>query len=155
MAEVKLAGKLHSLGDLVNLQPRVAEQPARGVQSRGDQKLLQGLPLCGEEQFSQSGIADSGHGDQFAHPPIAIRFGQLTVWLYSLPPREGRGVIFSTGTRNSFVVLPLALALPPEWNLAVAVIVIQAFVEMLGMLTFIRVVPAWLLRDAERGDRTN
>jgi ACR3 family arsenite transporter len=64
-------------------------------------------------------------------------------------------VIFSTGTRNSFVVLPLALALPPEWNLAVAVIVIQAFVEMLGMLTFIRVVPGWLLRDAETGDRTD
>lgn len=86
---------------------------------------------------------------------LAAFVGRLTVWLYSLPPREGRGVIFSTGTRNSFVVLPLALALPPEWNLAVAVIVIQAFVEMLGMLTFIRVVPRWLLPDAERGDRTN
>lgn len=81
--------------------------------------------------------------------------GRLTVWLYALPPRAGRGVIFSTGTRNSFVVLPLALALPPEWNLAVAVIVIQAFVEMLGMLAFIRVVPAWLLRDAEPADCTN
>jgi len=85
-----------------------------------------------------------------AYVALAAVVGWLTVWLCSLPPREGRGVIFSTGTRNSFVVLPRALALPPEWNLAVAVIVIQAFVEMLGMLTFVRVVPRWLLPDAER-----
>ncbi len=65
---------------------------------------------------------------------LAAVIGRLTVWLYSLPPKSGRGVIFSTGTRNSFVVLPLALALPSECRLAVAVIVIQAFVEMLGML---------------------
>lgn len=90
-----------------------------------------------------------------AYVALAAFVGRLTGWLFSLPPRVGRSVIFSTGTRNSFVVLPLALALPPEWNLAVAVIVIQAFVEMLGMLAFIRVVPAWLLRDEERGDRTN
>lgn len=82
-----------------------------------------------------------------AYMALAAFVGRLTVWLYSLPPREGRGVIFSTGTRNSFVVLPLALALPAEWQLAVAVIVIQALVEMLGMLVFIRMVPAWLLRD--------
>jgi arsenite transporter len=79
---------------------------------------------------------------------LAAVIGRLTVWLYSLPPRAGRGVIFSTGTRNSFVVLPLALALPAEWQLAVAVIVIQAFVEMLGMLIFIRLVPGWLLRES-------
>ena len=91
----------------------------------------------------------------FVYVALAACVGRLTVWLYSLPPREGRGVIFSTGTRNSFVVLPLALALPPEWQLAVAVIVIQAFVEMLGMLIFIRVVPGWLLRDGERGDGTD
>jgi ACR3 family arsenite transporter len=85
---------------------------------------------------------------------LAAVVGRLTVWLYSLPPREGRGVIFSTGTRNSFVVLPLALALPAEWHLAVAVIVIQAFVEMLGMLVFIRLVPGWLLRDGVVGEIT-
>ena len=56
-------------------------------------------------------------------------------------------MIFSTGTRNSFVVLPLALALPSEWNVAVAVILNQAFAEMLGMLVFIRSVPGWLLRE--------
>ncbi|MCL4190321.1 MAG: hypothetical protein KJZ87_01145 [Thermoguttaceae bacterium] len=90
-----------------------------------------------------------------AYVALAAFVGRLTVWLFLLPPRAGRGIIFSTGTRNSFVVLPLALALPPEWKLAVAVIVIQAFVEMLGMLVFIRIVPAWLLPDAESGHRTN
>lgn len=83
-----------------------------------------------------------------AYVALAALVGRLTVWLFALPPRAGRGVIFSTGTRNSFVVLPLALALPSEWSQAVAVIVIQAFVEMLGMLAFIHVVPGWLLRDA-------
>lgn len=80
---------------------------------------------------------------------LAAVVGRLTVRLFSLPVRAGRGVIFSAGTRNSFVVLPLALALPPEWSLAVAVIVIQAFVEMLGMLAFLRLVPGWILRDGE------
>lgn len=89
-----------------------------------------------------------------AYVALAAVVGRLTVWLFSLPPRVGRGVIFSTGTRNSFVVLPLALALPPEWNLAVAVIVIQAFVEMLGMLAFLRIVPGWLLPDRDGGDGT-
>jgi arsenite transporter len=82
-----------------------------------------------------------------AYVVLAAFIGRFTVTLYGLPARAGRGVIFSVGTRNSFVVLPLALALPPQWNLAVAVIVIQAFVEMLAMLMFIRVVPGWLLRE--------
>lgn len=81
-----------------------------------------------------------------AYVVLAAFIGWFTVKLHGLPARAGRGVIFSVGTRNSFVVLPLALALPPEWNLAVAVIVIQAFVEMLAMLVFIRVVPGWFLR---------
>lgn len=78
---------------------------------------------------------------------LAAGIGWLTVRIYDLPPRVGRGVIFSTGTRNSFVVLPLALSLPAEWGLAVPVIVIQAFVEMLAMLAWIRLVPAWLLPE--------
>jgi arsenite transporter len=88
-----------------------------------------------------------------AYVALAAVVGRFTVRLYSLPARVGRGVVFSVGTRNSFVVLPLALALPPEWHLAVAVIVIQAFVEMLGMLAFIRLVPGWLLRDSATAGR--
>ncbi len=83
----------------------------------------------------------------FVYVALAAFICRFTVWLYSLPPRQGRGVIFSTGTRNSFVVLPLALALPAEWQLAVTVIVIQGFVELLGMIVFIHLVPGWLLRE--------
>lgn len=82
-----------------------------------------------------------------AYVGLAAVVGRFTVWLFGLPPVAGRGVIFSAGTRNSFVVLPLALALPEEWQLAVAVIVIQTFVEMLGMLAFVYLVPRWVLRD--------
>lgn len=58
-----------------------------------------------------------------------------------LPAASGRAVAFSLGTRNSFVVLPLALALPSEWALAAVVIVLQSLVELLGMLVFLRLVP--------------
>ncbi|MCX8134305.1 MAG: arsenic resistance protein [Roseococcus sp.] len=57
---------------------------------------------------------------------------------------SGRAVVFSLGTRNSFVVLPLALALPAEWALAALVIVLQSLVELLGMLLFLRLVPRLL-----------
>ncbi len=50
-------------------------------------------------------------------------------------------MLFSAGTRNSLVVLPLALALPEGWILATAVIVTQTMVELVGELFYIRFVP--------------
>ena len=41
------------------------------------------------------------------------------------------------GTRNSFVVLPLALSLPAGWELAALVIVLQSLVELFGMLFYL------------------
>ena len=58
----------------------------------------------------------------------------------------GRALIFSGATRNSLVVLPLALALGDEYALAAVVIVTQTMVELLGMVAYVRVVPR-LLRD--------
>ncbi|WP_018954040.1 arsenic resistance protein [Thioalkalivibrio sulfidiphilus] len=58
-----------------------------------------------------------------------------------------RTLVFSLGTRNSFVVLPLALALPAGWEAAVVVIVLQSLVELLGMALYLRWVPARLLPD--------
>ncbi len=69
------------------------------------------------------------------------------LWLargLGLPPRSGRALVFSLGTRNSFVVLPLALALPPEWRLATVVIVVQSLVELIGVLFYLRLVPRLL-----------
>lgn len=48
---------------------------------------------------------------------------------------------FSAGTRNSLVVLPLALALPEGAILASAAIVTQTLVELVGELFYIRLLP--------------
>jgi ACR3 family arsenite efflux pump ArsB len=52
-----------------------------------------------------------------------------------------RALLFTGATRNSLVVLPLALALGDAYALTAAVIVTQTLVELLGMLVYVRVVP--------------
>ena len=70
------------------------------------------------------------------------------MWL-QLDIRTGRALIVSGSTRNSLVVLPLALALPEEIrSLVVAIIVTQTIVEIIGELIYIRVIPQFVLRDA-------
>ncbi len=54
-----------------------------------------------------------------------------------LPADQGRTLAFSLGTRNSFVVLPFALALPPGWEAVAVVIVAQSLVELFGMLVYL------------------
>lgn len=62
--------------------------------------------------------------------------------LFSLAPHAGRALAFSTGTRNSLVVLPLALALPGEWSvIASSVIVTQTITELIGELFYIKLIP--------------
>jgi ACR3 family arsenite efflux pump ArsB len=63
-----------------------------------------------------------------------------------LPAAQGRSLAFSMGTRNSFVVLPLALLLPAGWEVAAVVIVLQSMVELFGMVVFVRVIPRILFR---------
>ena len=53
----------------------------------------------------------------------------------------GRTLTFSLATRNSFVMLPLALSLPEPWRAAVVVIVFQSLVELFGMIVFLRWLP--------------
>lgn len=64
----------------------------------------------------------------------------LAGW-FKLPVPQGRTLAFSLGTRNSFVVLPLALALPPGQELAVVAIVFQSLIELLGMVAFLWWIP--------------
>ncbi|WP_297008951.1 arsenic resistance protein [uncultured Corynebacterium sp.] len=52
-----------------------------------------------------------------------------------------RAVVFSAVTRNSLVVLPLVLALPAAYDLSPLVVVTQTLVELLVMVTMVRVVP--------------
>ncbi len=78
--------------------------------------------------------------------PILAR---LTACAFHLDTQAGRALIFSAGTRNSLVVLPLALALPDAWILAPAVIVTQTLVELVGELFYIRLVPSLVFREEE------
>jgi arsenite transporter len=61
--------------------------------------------------------------------------------IFQLPQDQGRVLAFSFGTRNSFVILPIALALPPSFDIAVVVIVFQSLVELFGMATYLWWIP--------------
>lgn len=63
-----------------------------------------------------------------------------------LPAEQGRTLAFSLGTRNSFVVLPLALSLPAGWEVAAVVVVVQSVVELFGMVLYVWGVPKLLFR---------
>ena len=68
--------------------------------------------------------------------------------IFSLPTDQGRVLAFSLGSRNSFVVLPLALSLPSSFELTVVVIVFQSLVELFGMAAYIWWVPKKLYPSA-------
>lgn len=52
-----------------------------------------------------------------------------------------RAVVFTAVTRNSLVVLPTALTLPPVFSAAPLVVVTQTLVELVVMVVMVRVVP--------------
>jgi ACR3 family arsenite transporter len=89
--------------------------------------------------------------------PVYIAFlvimpllGRLTAGLLGMDVGASRALVFTSVTRNSLVILPLALALPAGYALAPAVVVTQTLVELSGMVVLTRVVPAWLV-PAEAG----
>ncbi|MFA9418297.1 arsenic resistance protein [Natrinema sp. HArc-T2] len=71
--------------------------------------------------------------------------GRLAAGLLHMGAGEARALVSTSVTRNSLVVLPLALALPARYNLVPAVVVTQTLVELTGMVVLTRVVPAWLV----------
>lgn len=79
--------------------------------------------------------------------------GRLTADRLGMGVGESRALVFTSVTRNSLVVLPLVLALPPEYALAPAVVVTQTLVELSGMVVLTRVVPNRLLPDTSDRDR--
>lgn len=64
---------------------------------------------------------------------------------FRLPVPQARNLVFTLTTRNSFVVLPFALALPAAWEMAAIVIVFQSLIELFGMLALLWLVPNKLL----------
>lgn len=76
----------------------------------------------------------------------AMALGVAMARAVRLQTGPARTLVFSLGTRNSFVVLPFALALPGSWDIAVIVIVLQSLVELWGMVAYLWVVPRLLPR---------
>ncbi|MGI8465025.1 arsenic resistance protein [Pectobacterium punjabense] len=72
---------------------------------------------------------------------LAPLLGWLTSRAFRLDSAGGRSVAFSASTRNSLVILPLALAIPGALPLLPAVIVSQTLVELLSELIYIRAIP--------------
>lgn len=69
--------------------------------------------------------------------------------LFRLDAGAGRALVFSASTRNSLVVLPLALAAPFDGGLVAAVVVTQTLVELLAELAYIRLIPMLMTSRAE------
>lgn len=72
---------------------------------------------------------------------VMVPLGLLAAKPASLDVAATRAVLFSGATRNSLVVLPLALALPGPLALAALVVVTQTLVELIGMVLYVRYLP--------------
>ncbi|WBB64544.1 bile acid:sodium symporter [Streptomyces sp. WMMC500] len=105
---------------------------------------------------SQVPKLDDGVGDVARVVPFYVLFlaamavaGLGVARLFRLDVPAGRAIVFTGATRNSLVVLPLALALPDPLAAAAVVVVAQTLVEVAGMVIYVRLVPR-LLPDAAR-----
>ena len=72
---------------------------------------------------------------------LALTLALVLARSVRLPATHGRTLAFTLLTRNSFVVLPLALALPAGWELASLTVVTQSFVELSLLILGVRLVP--------------
>ncbi|MFD9520745.1 arsenic resistance protein [Streptomyces sp. NPDC059979] len=73
--------------------------------------------------------------------------GKAVARMFRLDAAASRAVVFTGATRNSLVVLPLALALPDALSVAAVVVVTQTLVEVLGMVAYVRLVPRLIPAD--------
>ena len=76
-----------------------------------------------------------------AFPVIMAFVGRYAARAARLDVPAGRALTFSGATRNSLVVLPLALALPAPYALAAVVVVSQTLVELVAMVVYVRLIP--------------
>ena len=67
--------------------------------------------------------------------------GWMVARIFSLEVAAGGAVAFSAGTRNSLVILPLALAVPGAIPVLPAIIITQTIVELISELIYIRLIP--------------
>ncbi|ADB62867.1 Bile acid:sodium symporter (plasmid) [Haloterrigena turkmenica DSM 5511] len=117
------------------------------------------VPMMGVTLFvviaSQLPRVQNSIGQIAAVVPVYVVFlvimpllSRLAAGLLGMDVGESRALVFTSVTRNSLVILPLALALPSGYALAPAVVVTQTLIELTGMVVLTRVVPGWLLPNA-------
>ena len=83
---------------------------------------------------------------------LAPLMGMFAARLFALPAVTARAVTFSASTRNSLVVLPLALALPEGVRgLAATAVILQTLVELIGELIYVRLIPTLVWRADRPG----
>jgi ACR3 family arsenite transporter len=75
-----------------------------------------------------------------AYAAAAPLIGWTVARAFKLDAPAGRAVAFSAATRNSLVVLPLALAVPGGIPVLPAIIVTQTMVELVSELIYIRLI---------------
>jgi ACR3 family arsenite efflux pump ArsB len=97
---------------------------------------------------AQIGVVRTHAAELLGVVPIYVAFlvvapvlGILVARMFRQDVPTARATVFSGSTRNSLVVLPLALALPEPLALASAAVVAQTLVELVGMVALVRVVP--------------
>ena len=97
---------------------------------------------------SQAGAVGESLGQLLALVPIyaaflivmaALGLGAGHIFQFDVPATRALG--FSGATRNSLVVMPLALALPASLSLAPVVVVTQTLVKLIGVVIFVRLIP--------------
>ncbi|ELZ33207.1 arsenic resistance protein [Halorubrum tebenquichense] len=135
----------------------VAERSSRAARWQGAMGWLP-VPMMGVTLFvviaSQLPRVQDSIGQIVAVVPIYVTFlvvmpllGRLAAGLFRMDVGESRALVFTSVTRNSLVILPLALALPAGYELAPAVVVTQTLVELTGMVVLTRVVPDRLVPE--------
>lgn len=82
-----------------------------------------------------------------AFAAIMIPIGMLVGRMARLGVPQQRALVLSGVTRNSLVILPLVLALPTEYELVPLVVVTQTLVELLIMVSMIRLIPRLIYSD--------
>ncbi|CEA07791.1 Sodium Bile acid symporter family protein [Arthrobacter saudimassiliensis] len=82
---------------------------------------------------------------------VMVPLGLLAARTAGLDPGSSTAAVFSGATRNSLVVLPLALALPDSLALVPLVVVTQTLVELIGMVACVRILPRLLPAPASPG----
>lgn len=83
---------------------------------------------------------------------VAVAVGKVAARTARLDVPATRAVMFSVSTRNSLVVLPLALALPAELDIAPLAVVTQTMVELIAMVVLVRLVPRLTPQTNDTGE---